>query len=97
MRTVAGLQQPDFPRPDPETFKPSITVPVHADTGMVRSRAKKALVAAGLHDDAEVYVDETNHLRGDLDALIAATTKWVNVLSESAVRVNAHAGASAGN
>jgi len=74
---------PDPPKVDHgETGQgpPSIFVPGDADSGMVRSRTQKALLAAGREDDAATYLRETEPLRADLSALLSATRSWVEVI-----------------
>jgi len=69
---------------------PDITVelPTGADTGVLRTRTQKALLAAGKPDDAKLYVEETKSVAADPGAVVALTRAWVAI--EGDVDVAAH-------
>ena len=63
----------------------TVSLPVDADTGILRSRVQKALSQAGFEAAATEYIQETNPLRENPEALMAATRDWVTIEGADAV------------
>ena len=56
-----------------------VTGPADPDTGMLRTRVAKALIAAGLTSEADAFIDATNPIKDNPEALTAATHDWVTL------------------
>ena len=82
--TVEPSARNDAPRshavtPHPRHPEVVVTVPIDADSGLVRSRVQKALGAAGHDAEAQAYLDETDELRSSPTELVRASRSWVTI------------------
>lgn len=70
-------------RPDSEAARyPSaiVEIPTDVDPGMIRSRVQRALVDAGEDKASLDYLQQTDGIKDDFDALLTETAKWVTIV-----------------